>query len=142
MAGDAGQLKERNAVMTENTSTRYEEFKVKGDDLIAKVREIVHDGNVSRLFIKHDNGETILEVPLTAGVAVAAAGVILAPVLVAVSAVAALVTRVTIGVERRETGDSTVSEEAPPTYESASSTEAAPSTETLPFPEAAQAQGS
>jgi len=87
---------------TTNAESRYEEFKVKGDDLIANVRRIVRDGNVSRLFIKHDTGETILEVPLTAGVAVAAAGVILAPALVALSAVAALVTRVTIGVERRE----------------------------------------
>jgi len=122
--------------MTENTSTRYEEFKVKGDDLIAKVREIVHDGNVSRLFIKHDSGDTILEVPLTAGVAVAAAGVVLAPVLVALGAVAALVTRVTIGVERREAQDATGAvmseEEAPPSYRSSSSIDSVPSAETAP----------
>ena len=87
--------------MSENTSNRYEEFEVRAEDAVTRVREIVHEGNVSRLFLKSDTGETILEVPLTAGVAAAAVGVFVAPVLVAVGAVAALVTRVTIGVERR-----------------------------------------
>ncbi|MGP3534164.1 DUF4342 domain-containing protein [Microbacterium sp. RD1] len=87
--------------MNDNSKNGYEEFEVKSGDAVARVREIVGEGNASRLFIKRDTGETILEVPLTAGVAVTAVGVFLAPVLVAVGAVAALVTRVTIGVERR-----------------------------------------
>jgi len=86
--------------VSENSNTRYEEFEVKAEDAVNRVREIVREGNVSRLFVKRDTGETILEVPLTAGVAVATVGLFLAPVLVAVGAVAALVTRVTIGVER------------------------------------------
>ena len=87
--------------MKENTGTRYEEFVVSGDDLVSQVRTIIRDGNASRLFVKNESGETIFEVPLTAGVAVAAAGVVVSPVLVAVGALAALVTRATVGVERR-----------------------------------------
>ncbi|QEW04315.1 DUF4342 domain-containing protein [Microbacterium lushaniae] len=86
--------------MSENSHKAYEEFEVDAEDAVTRVREIVREGNVSRLFVKRDTGETILEVPLTAGVAVATVGLFLAPVLVAVGAVAALVTRVTIGVER------------------------------------------
>lgn len=94
--------------MTENTGNAdndnnndwYEEFKVKSDELMAKVREIIEEGNARRLYIKRENGETIFEIPLTAGVAVTAASAVLAPVLVAVGAVAALATSVTIGVER------------------------------------------
>ncbi len=91
--------------MTENrghtgNSDWYEEFKVKGDELMAKVREIIEEGNARRLYIKRESGETIFEIPLTAGVAVTAASAVLAPILVAVGAVAALATSVTIGVER------------------------------------------
>jgi len=91
--------------MTENSgntgsSDWYEEFKVRGDELMAKVREIIEEGNARRLYIKRENGETIFEIPLTAGVAVTAASAVLAPILVAVGAVAALATSVTIGVER------------------------------------------
>src|SRR5690625_1300165 len=51
-------------------STWYEEFKVSGDNLVAKVRELIREGNVRRVFIKNETGETLLEIPLTAGVAV------------------------------------------------------------------------
>lgn len=82
------------------TKARYQEFEVAGDDLVTRVREIIRDGNVSRLFLKRENGETIMEIPLTAGVAVTAVGAVFAPVLVAVGAVAAMFGHVTIGVER------------------------------------------
>jgi hypothetical protein len=87
--------------MSEVTS-RYQEFEVGADELVQRVREIVREGNVSRLHIKKEDGETIMEVPLTAGVAVASAGVLMAPVLVAVAAVAALVGRLRVGVDRPE----------------------------------------
>lgn len=83
------------------SSTWYEEFKVSGDDLVAKVRELVREGNVRRVFIKNDKGETVLEIPLTAGVAVTVITAAVAPMLVAVGAVAALLTQATVGVERR-----------------------------------------
>ncbi|MEE6282309.1 DUF4342 domain-containing protein [Georgenia sunbinii] len=93
-AGPGGQ-----AMMTES-STWYEEFKVSGDNLVAKVRELIREGNVRRVFIKNDKGATLLEIPLTAGVAVTAIAAAVSPVLVAVGAVAALLTQVTVGVER------------------------------------------
>ena len=55
----------------------YEQFKVAGNDLAAKVRELIHEGNVRRIIIKDERGHTFMEIPLT----IAAVGVILAPVL-------------------------------------------------------------
>ena len=75
-----------------------EEFKITGDELLAKVRELVHEGNVRRLIIKSDTGITLLEVPLTIGVI----GAALLPVLAAVGAMAAVATDCTIVVERRD----------------------------------------
>lgn len=86
--------------MTEKKSG-YEEFKVSGENLLGKVKELIHEGNVRRVFIKNDDGTTLLEIPLTAGLAVTVVAAALAPVLVAVGAIAALVTQVTVGVERR-----------------------------------------
>jgi hypothetical protein len=77
-------------------TTRKEEFKVKGDDLVRKVKEIIAEGNVRRIIIKDKSGKTMVELPLTVGVV----GVILAPVLAALGAIAALVTECTIAVER------------------------------------------
>src|SRR5699024_2537505 len=93
----------RTATMTESNESRtwYEEFKVSSDNLVAKVRELIREGNVRRVFIKNESGETLLEIPLTAGVAVTAITTVFAPVLVAVGAIAALLTQVTVGVERR-----------------------------------------
>ncbi|WP_394254445.1 DUF4342 domain-containing protein [Pseudoclavibacter helvolus] len=82
----------------------YEEFKVSGENLLGKVKELIHEGNVRRVFIKNDDGTTLLEIPLSAGLAVTVVAAALAPVLVAVGAIAALVTQVTVGVDRRGTG--------------------------------------
>ena len=73
-----------------------EEFQVKGDELVAKVKEIVHEGNVRRLSIKNEDGKTLVEMPLTVGVI----GVLLLPVWAALGAIAALVTDCTISVEK------------------------------------------
>src|SRR5690606_24010978 len=78
--------------MTDNQGF-YEEFKVTGDNVMAKVRELVEEGNVRRVFLKSEEGRTLLEIPLTAGVAVTAVATMFAPVLVAVGAVSALLTR-------------------------------------------------
>ena len=83
------------------SSTWYEEFKVSGDELVANVRELIREGNVRRVFIKNEKGDTVLEIPLTAGVAVTAVAAVVSPVLVAVGAIAALLTKATVGVERR-----------------------------------------
>jgi hypothetical protein len=81
-------------------ATWYEEFTISGSELLEKVKQLIREGSVRRLFIKNGDGTTILEIPLTAGVAITAITAIAAPVLVAVGAVAALLTQVTIGVER------------------------------------------
>ena len=75
-----------------------EEFKVKGDDLLAKVKQLINEGNVRRLIIKNKDDKTIIEIPLT----VSLVGFVIAPALAAVGAIAALVTDCTILVERRD----------------------------------------
>ena len=75
-----------------------EEHRVRGDDLVAKVKEIIHEGHVRRIIIKDDEGKTLIEVPLTLGVV----GAVLIPVWAAIGAIAALVTKCSIVVERAE----------------------------------------
>ena len=77
---------------------RIEEHKVSGDDLVAKVKELVHEGNIRRISIKNEEGETLIEIPLTLGVI----GAVFLPVLAAIGAIAALVTDCTIVVEKVE----------------------------------------
>lgn len=78
--------------------THYEEFRVEGDKLVAKVKELFHEGNIRRVIIKNDKGNTVMEIPLTIGVV----GAILLPVLVAVGAIAALAANYTLLVERTD----------------------------------------
>lgn len=75
-----------------------EEFKVSGSDVVDAVKRILAQGNARRIIIKSEAGETLVEFPLTIG----AIGALIAPVLAAVGAIAALVTRCTIVVERRD----------------------------------------
>lgn len=75
---------------------RFEEFKVDGDKLISEIKRILHQGNVRRIIVKNDRGETLIEVPLTIGVV----GAILLPVWAALGAIAALAANFTIVVER------------------------------------------
>lgn len=74
------------------------EFFVTGEELLGKVRELIHEGNVRKIIIKNEKGETYLEIPVTIGVI----GAILAPVFAAIGALAALAANFTIVVERRE----------------------------------------
>jgi hypothetical protein len=73
-----------------------EELRVEGEQLLAKIKELIHEGNVRRVIIKNSQGETLIEIPLTLGVA----GAVLLPTLAAVGAIAALVTDCTITVVR------------------------------------------
>ena len=83
---------------TNNAEARTEDIDVKGDDLVGKLKELVREGNVRRIIVKNDEGETLVEIPVTIGVV----GALLAPVWAAVGAIAALVTDCTVTVERRE----------------------------------------
>jgi repressor of nif and glnA expression len=76
----------------------FEQFKVAGKDLAGKVRELIHEGNVRRIILKNESGHTLFEIPVT----VAAIGVVAAPVLAAVAALAAMISMGTIVVERTQ----------------------------------------
>jgi len=78
-----------------------EEFKVSGEAVLSKVRELVHEGNVRRITIKNDDGRTLIEIPLTLGVI----GTVLLPVWAAIGAIAALAANLTIAVERTDVGE-------------------------------------
>jgi hypothetical protein len=78
--------------------TRYEEFRLNGGEILNKVKEILHQGNVRRIILKDEHGKTFMEIPLTVGVV----GAIVAPILAAVGAVAALASNLTIVVEKVE----------------------------------------
>ena len=78
--------------------TGTEEFRVNGEQLVAKIKEILHESNIRRLIIKDKDGRTLIEVPLTIGVV----GVILVPVWAAIGAIAALVAEATVVVEKVE----------------------------------------
>ncbi len=82
----------------EQIKIKLEEIKVAGQDLVEKVKQLIHEGTIHRLVIKNEQGHTMIEVPIT----IAAVGAIAAPVLAAVGAIAAMVTHCTIVVERRE----------------------------------------
>jgi len=80
--------------MDENKKT--EEFTINAEDLVAKVKEIIKQGNAKKIIIKGKDGNEILSVPVTVGVA----GIVLAPIFAAVGAVAALATECTIVIEQ------------------------------------------
>jgi hypothetical protein len=77
-------------------NTRTEEFQVDGEMLVAKVKELIHEGNIRRILIKNEEGKTLIDLPLTTGVV----GAILAPRLAAIGAIAVLAGRCTLVVER------------------------------------------
>jgi hypothetical protein len=77
---------------------KTEEFRVEGEKLIAKIKELIHEGNIRRIIIKDKEGKTVMEIPMTFGVV----GVLLAPQLAAIGAIAALLTEATVVVEKAE----------------------------------------
>jgi uncharacterized membrane protein YvbJ len=80
------------------TKVTREEFTVSSDDLIERVKQLLHEGNVTRIIVKDEKGKIMLEIPATIGVI----GVVLAPWLAALGVIAALATNCRIVVERRE----------------------------------------
>jgi hypothetical protein len=86
-----------NANVEQKIGYGVEELQVMGEQLLTRVKELVHEGNVRRIILKQD-GRTILEIPLTVGVA----GVLLAPVWAAVGVIGALIAQCSIEVVRTE----------------------------------------
>ena len=78
------------------TKENNEEFEVKGEDLLRKIKELIKEGNIRKITIKSEEGKTLIQIPLTLGIV----GAILLPVWAAIGAIAAVVTKATISVER------------------------------------------
>jgi Flp pilus assembly pilin Flp len=82
--------------MSENVKSA--EFRISGEEVVAKIKEILHEANVRRIIMKDEKGVTLIEVPLTIGVI----GVVLLPVWAAIGAIAAMAAKLTLVVERTE----------------------------------------
>jgi len=79
-------------------TNRKEEFRVSGEELVEKIKEIIKEGNARKIIIKNEDGESVVEFPLTVG----AIGALIAPILAAVGAIAALLIKCTIVVEKNK----------------------------------------
>ena len=77
---------------------KEEKFKISGNELVKKVKELIHEGNIRKVIIKDKDGKTLMEIPMTFSVV----GVLIAPQLAAIGAIAALLTEATIVVEKGE----------------------------------------
>jgi hypothetical protein len=84
--------------MTDTNVPRSEEFQFSGDTLLAKIKEIIRAGNIRRIIIKNEEGRVLIDVPLTLGVV----GTLLAPQLAAIGAIAALVLKGSIVIEKEQ----------------------------------------
>ncbi len=80
---------------------RVEEFQVTGQQLLGSIKDLIHEGNIRRISIRNSKGVTLLEIPLVVGVA----GAVLVPVWAALGALAALIAKCTLVVERLDAGD-------------------------------------
>ncbi|MBA7604060.1 hypothetical protein ES703_11178 [subsurface metagenome] len=81
--------------------TNTEKFTVSGSQLVEKVKQLIREGNIRKVRLLHE-GRTLIEIPLTIGAPAVAIGILAAPVLAAIGAIAALVTECTIEVEKIE----------------------------------------
>jgi Flp pilus assembly pilin Flp len=82
--------------MSENIKS--EEFRISGEEVITKIKELLHEGNVRRIILKDEKGVTLIEVPLTIGVI----GAVLLPVWAAIGTIAGMAAKLTLVVERTE----------------------------------------
>jgi repressor of nif and glnA expression len=84
--------------MTKKKQSYQESFRVSGEEILSKIKEIIKEGNARRIIIKNEKEETIMEFPLTVG----AIGVVLAPIYAAIGTIAALAMKCTIIVEKKD----------------------------------------
>jgi len=80
------------------TEIGMSEFKVKGQELIQKIEELIHEGNVTRIIVRDDKGNTYIDIPVTVGVL----GAVFAPIVAAVGALAGMAANYTLEVIRKE----------------------------------------
>jgi Domain of unknown function (DUF4342) len=79
-----------------------EEFSINGDALVAKIKELLHEGNIRRIILKNEEGQTLIEIPLTVGVVGGVLSAALFPIMAAIGSIGAMVAHLTIVVEKRE----------------------------------------
>ncbi len=91
-----------NAVEHETGKADAEEFTIRGSDLVEKVKELIHEGNVRRIIIKNEEGRTLIEIPLTVGVVGGVLSAALFPVVAAVGVIGATVAHLTLVIEKRD----------------------------------------
>ena len=82
-------------------SVTVEEFKISGDALVAKIKDLIHQSNIRRIIIKNESGRTLIEIPLTVGVIGGAVGAAFFPVVAALGVIGAMVAHLTVVVERQ-----------------------------------------
>ncbi len=87
---------------TSTETVNTEEFRVKGDELVTKIKELVHEGNIRRIIVKNEAGHTLIEIPLTVGVVGGVLSAAFFPVLAALGAIGAVVAHLTLVIEKRE----------------------------------------
>jgi hypothetical protein len=87
---------------------QQEEFKINGQELLAKVKEVIEAGKARKIIIKNESGDSLLEIPLHVGVPVAALSALVAPILVAVGALAGILTKCSIVVVKKEDSGPTI----------------------------------
>ena len=78
-----------------------EEFEISGDTLVDKVKELIHQGNLRRIIVKNEQGQTLLDIPLTVGVVGGLISISIFPVIAALAAIGVLVARLKIVIERK-----------------------------------------
>lgn len=91
------QKKKTTSNTKSKSESKKEQFKVNGEEILNKVKELIKEGNIRRIIIKNNKGQILMEIPVTFAVV----GALLAPMLAAIGALAALVTQATIEVERK-----------------------------------------
>ena len=103
---------EASAIVVTKTETdakekvTAEEFKISGDVLVAKIKELIAQGNVRRIIIKNEEGHTLIEIPMTVGVIGGVISAALFPVVAAIGVIGAMVAHLTVIIERQESGQS------------------------------------
>jgi Domain of unknown function (DUF4342) len=92
-------------IQNEDERTNVEEFTIRGGDLVDKVKELIHKGNIRRIIIKNEEGRVLIEIPLTVGVVGGVLSAALFPVVAAVGVIGAMVAHLTIVIEKKEQGE-------------------------------------
>jgi hypothetical protein len=80
---------------------RVEEFKISGDALVAKIKELIHQGNIRRVILKTEDGNTLIEIPMTVGVVGGVLSAAIFPVIAAIGVIGAMVAHITVVIEKK-----------------------------------------